>query len=220
MLVVGDQWDAVGPLLRDLTRAGRLMVAGYLAAEAAPGIPRQKPDLLVATSPTAYPKAAALKGRKDWQPGPPALLLCLGPDDLGDGQLYESADDVVVVSCTPGEFETRIRRLTAARQGAAPPPGIRVGALHLDTATYRVTAGDKPVVLAWLEFQLLRFLMENAGKVFTREQLLTKVWGVQAYLDTRTVDVHIRRLRQKLSPVGDGLIRTVKNVGYGLTEEG
>jgi DNA-binding response OmpR family regulator len=72
------------------------------------------------------------------------------------------------------------------------------------------------VALAWLEFQLLKFLMENIGRVYTREQLLAHVWGVEDFGGTRTVDVHIRRLRHKLEVYGDKYFRTVKNVGYGM----
>jgi DNA-binding response OmpR family regulator len=72
------------------------------------------------------------------------------------------------------------------------------------------------VDLAWMEFQLLKFLMQNPGRVFAREQLLAKVWGVDSIGGTRTVDVHIRRLRSKLGVHGDKYFRTVKNVGYGM----
>jgi DNA-binding response OmpR family regulator len=81
-----------------------------------------------------------------------------------------------------------------------------------------VTANGRPVDLAWLEFQLLLFLMQNVGKVFTRDQLLGNVWGVENIGGTRTVDVHIRRLRYKLENGSDTYFRTVKNVGYGMVE--
>jgi DNA-binding response OmpR family regulator len=93
---------------------------------------------------------------------------------------------------------------------------LRLGALALDPGSYQVTVDGRLVTLAWQEYQLLKFLMQNPGRVFSRQQLLAEVWGVQDYGGTRTVDVHIRRLRFKLGEVGEDLFRTVKNVGYGL----
>ena len=95
---------------------------------------------------------------------------------------------------------------------------LRLGKITLDTRIYQVRVEGSRVELAWMEFQLLKFLMENPSRIFTRDELLANVWSVDSFGGTRTVDVHIRRLRQKLGPRGNTCIRTVANVGYGLVD--
>ena len=149
----------------------------------------------------------------------PLVLRCVPDDELDDPDLYGDSDDFVAVPCSPAELIKRILRLADRHASASVASGsIRVGGISLNPATYQVTANGRPVDLAWLEFQLLRFLMDNVGKVFTRDQLLASVWGVENIGGTRTVDVHIRRLRYKLENGPETYFRTVKNVGYGMVE--
>lgn len=149
----------------------------------------------------------------------PLILRCVPDDELDDPDLYDDSDDFVAVPCSPTELIKRIHRLARRRAGTLVSAGsIRVGGISLNPATYQVTANGRPVDLAWLEFQLLQFLMDNVGKVFTRDQLLANVWGVENIGGTRTVDVHIRRLRYKLENGPETYFRTVKNVGYGMVE--
>ncbi len=149
----------------------------------------------------------------------PLVLRCIPDDELDDPDLYGDSDDFVAVPCPPAELIKRILRLAQRHASATVASGsIRVGGIALNPATYQVTANGRPVDLAWLEFQLLQFLMDNVGKVFTRDQLLANVWGVENIGGTRTVDVHIRRLRYKLENGPETYFRTVKNVGYGMVE--
>ena len=149
----------------------------------------------------------------------PLVLRCVADYELDAPDLYEDSDDFVAVSCSPAELIKRILRLARRHATASVSAGsIRVGGISLNPATYQVSANGRPVDLAWLEFQLLRFLMANVGKVFTRDQLLANVWGVENIGGTRTVDVHIRRLRYKLENGVETYFRTVKNVGYGMIE--
>ena len=149
----------------------------------------------------------------------PLVLRCVPDDELDDPDLYGDSDDFVAVPCSPAELIKRILRLAQRHASATVASGsIRVGGIALNPATYQVTANGRPVDLAWLEFQLLQFLMDNVGKVFTRDQLLANVWGVENIGGTRTVDVHIRRLRYKLENGPETYFRTVKNVGYGMVE--
>ena len=149
----------------------------------------------------------------------PLVLRCIPDDELDDPDLYGDSDDFVAVPCSPAELIKRILRLAHRHASATVASGsIRVGSIALNPATYQVTANGRPVDLAWLEFQLLQFLMDNVGKVFTRDQLLANVWGVENIGGTRTVDVHIRRLRYKLENGPETYFRTVKNVGYGMIE--
>ena len=111
-----------------------------------------------------------------------------------------------------------MRRLAAIRRLSLSSPLLRVGKIVLDLSAYHVTVDGKTVTLAWTEFQLLRFLMQNPGRVFSRDHLLATVWGTQNNVGTRTVDVNIHRLRHKLGTAGESFIRTVKKAGYGLVE--
>jgi DNA-binding response OmpR family regulator len=100
------------------------------------------------------------------------------------------------------------------RAGAGDGTVIRLGVLAIDADTYRVTVAGRPLDLTFKEFELLRFLAQHPGRVFTRPSLLREVWGYDFYGGTRTVDVHVRRLRAKLGPEHEHLIETVRSVGY------
>jgi DNA-binding response OmpR family regulator len=128
-------------------------------------------------------------------------------------------DDVVLHTCGPAELEARIRmaigRLTAARDAADPDAHlIRSGEVVVDEATYTAKVGGRTLDLTFKEFELLKFLAQHPGRVFSRQQLLQEVWGYDYFGGTRTVDVHVRRLRAKLGPENENLIGTVRNVGY------
>jgi DNA-binding response OmpR family regulator len=128
-------------------------------------------------------------------------------------------DDVVLDGAGPAEIEARIRvalgRLEAARDPDDPEAHIiRSGEVVVDEATYTAKLGRRVLDLTFKEFELLKYLVQHPGRVFTREQLLQEVWGYDYFGGTRTVDVHVRRLRAKLGPENESLIGTVRNVGY------
>jgi DNA-binding response OmpR family regulator len=126
-------------------------------------------------------------------------------------------DEVADELLTPGAPAAEIRlRLAMLRRRSGAPEGstIRLGELVLDTDAYRVTAQGRALDLTYKEFELLRYLAERQGRVFTRPTLLREVWGYDFYGGTRTVDVHVRRLRAKLGPELESLIETVRGVGY------
>ena len=100
------------------------------------------------------------------------------------------------------------------RPAASTAPIVRLGDLRIDTDTYQVTAAGRALDLTFKEFELLRFLATHPGRVYTRPALLREVWGYDFYGGTRTVDVHVRRLRAKLGPEHEHLIETVRSVGY------
>lgn len=128
-------------------------------------------------------------------------------------------DDVVLNTVGPAELEARIRlaiaRLAARRNDDDPEAHlIRSGEVTVDETTYTAKLGGRPLDLTFKEFELLKYLAQHPGRVFTREQLLQEVWGYDYFGGTRTVDVHVRRLRAKLGPEHEQLIGTVRNVGY------
>ena len=127
------------------------------------------------------------------------------------------ADDVILNTAGPAEVEARLR-LAVGRQAAATlssaPDEIRSGDLAIDEATYTARLRSRVLDLTFKEFELLKFLAQHPGRVFTRAHLLQEVWGYDYFGGTRTVDVHVRRLRAKLGPEHEALIGTVRNVGY------
>jgi DNA-binding response OmpR family regulator len=126
-------------------------------------------------------------------------------------------DDVVLTGAGPAEIEARLR-LALGRSANAPSAAadevIRGGDLAIDEATYQARIKGRPLDLTFKEFELLKYLAQHPGRVFTRAQLLQEVWGYDYYGGTRTVDVHVRRLRAKLGPEHESMVGTVRNVGY------
>lgn len=120
-------------------------------------------------------------------------------------------DDFVLADAAPGELDARIRLLLMRKPSA---DTIVAGSVVIDEAAYTVSVGGHPLDLTYTEFELLKYLVTHPGRVLTRENLLSEVWGYDYYGGTRTVDVHIRRLRAKLGPEHDNCIGTVRNVGY------
>jgi len=126
---------------------------------------------------------------------------------------HEVADELVYPGAPEAELRVRLA-LLRRRAGAGDGVVVRLGPLAIDTDTYRVTTEGRPLDLTFKEFELLRFLGQQPGRVFTRPALLREVWGYDFYGGTRTVDVHVRRLRAKLGPEHEHLIQTVRGVGY------
>lgn len=128
--------------------------------------------------------------------------------DPGDG-----FDDFVLHPYVPTELYARIRRVEWRRSEFTGPERIKIGELVVDLAAHEVTVADRPVELTHQEFALLAFLAQHRGRVFSRDQLLERVWGVDYYGGSRTVDIHVRRLRMKLGGAARPL-STVRGVGY------
>ena len=215
VLLLGRRWDDMNDTLNAAASMGGIVLLGpQTAFDAARYADGAAPSvLLLAPTNTDGDTDAVAPIIPD---DAPPSLRCIPADCLDDPDLYGDADDFVTIPCAPAELAKRLLRLAQRQNGAAPTQLIQIGGITLDPVTYQVTAAGRPVDLAWLEFRLLQFLMENVGKVFTRDQLLASVWGVENIGGTRTVDVHIRRLRYKLETGGATYFRTVKNVGYGM----
>jgi DNA-binding response OmpR family regulator len=149
--------------------------------------------------------------------GPQASVLAV----LTEGGLAAvtaewGADDVILATAGPAELEARLRLAIGRQASTVPvaPDEIRSGELSIDEATYTARLRSRVLDLTFKEFELLKFLAQHPGRVFSRAHLLQEVWGYDYFGGTRTVDVHVRRLRAKLSPEHEALIGTVRNVGY------
>jgi len=144
------------------------------------------------------------------------LIVLMSREKLND--LDSSIDDFVIKPYEANEVTVRIKRILRQKGGIDGEDIIKCGDLVIDLAKYEVSLNGKPIMLTFREYQLLKFLVSNKGKVFTREALLNKVWGWDYYGGDRTVDVHIRRLRSKIEDPTHTFIETVRNIGYRLRE--
>jgi len=143
------------------------------------------------------------------------LLLLIGVSQLEDLELRDDLfDDFCLVSVRPVELSARLRHLFWRTGRGSRPELVEYGPLALNVETYQAAIDGQPLDLTYMEYELLKFLASHPGKVFTRETLLSQVWGYDYYGGARTVDVHIRRLRAKLGEEHAGLIHTVRSVGY------
>ncbi len=145
------------------------------------------------------------------------LLLMLAESGLAAVSSDWGLSDVIVEAAGLAEWEARIRLLVTA---AGNDGLISSGGIVIDDAAYSAVKDGEPLDLTYTEFELLKYLVQHPGRVFSREHLLADVWGYDYYGGTRTVDVHIRRLRAKLGPDHEALIGTVRNVGYRFSPEG
>lgn len=129
-------------------------------------------------------------------------------------------DDFLLTDSSPGEIDARIRLAAVEVEDQVPSGEIRAGGITIDETTYMATINGRLLNLTYKEFELLKHLALHPGQVFTRDRLLHDVWGYDYFGGTRTVDVHIRRLRAKLGSEHETLIGTVRNVGYRLVVSG
>tara|TARA_Y100001970_G_scaffold133768_1_gene164820 strand:+ start:5718 stop:6395 length:678 start_codon:yes stop_codon:yes gene_type:complete len=156
--------------------------------------------------------------RKRDLPVSPLLLIIRG-SDLQELELRDDLfDDFCLNPFHPRELEARIKHMLASEIESITGERIEYGPLLLDLETYEASVNGQPLDLTFMEYELLRFLSASPGRVFTREVLLSRVWGYEYYGGARTVDVHIRRLRAKLGEEYASLIQTVRSVGYRLGE--
>lgn len=143
------------------------------------------------------------------------LLLVVSAGQLVDLELREDLfDDFCLTPLAAGELAARLAHLFLRTGRGTRPELVEYGPLVLNLETYQAVVSSRPLDLTYMEYELLKFLATHPGRVFTRETLLSRVWGYEYYGGARTVDVHIRRLRAKLGEEHANLISTVRSVGY------
>lgn len=143
------------------------------------------------------------------------VMVLVGGNQLGDLEHRDELfDDFCLAPFHPAELEARLRHLLVSEVDAHRSDLVIYGELTLNLETYQAAIAGRPLDLTYMEYELLKFLAQNPGKVFTREILLSRVWGYEYYGGARTVDVHVRRLRAKLGEEHANLIHTVRSVGY------
>jgi DNA-binding response OmpR family regulator len=142
------------------------------------------------------------------------LVLTVEADQIEDLDAIIDVDELIVRPFQPSELRARIARARRQANGIAPDDIVRIGSLAVDLATYQVSVDDEPIDFTYMEYELLKFLVTHPGRVFSREALLSRVWGYDYYGGARTVDVHVRRVRAKLGAGHAHRIKTVRSVGY------
>jgi DNA-binding response OmpR family regulator len=180
------------------------------------GLTDLAPGLVLVDAAQDPDRAFGVLSASGWPPVP--VVVILAPADVGRLPWHRVAHDFVLSSASSDEAALRLT-LVAERAGADDEQVLRLGPLAIDTETYQVTLSGRPLDLTYKEFELLRFLVQHPGRVFTRSALLQEVWGYDFYGGTRTVDVHVRRLRAKFGVADEHLIDTVRGVGYRAAHE-
>ena len=145
-------------------------------------------------------------------------LGILTPQQVEEVDPSAGLDDFIATPIQFPELIARVQQILWRHGQSAGRNVISAGDLVMDLSNYQIFESGKPLTLTYKEYELLRFLMTHTGQVFSREQLLNRVWGYQYYGGSRTVDVHVRRLRSKLSDISGDYIETVRNVGYRFSE--
>ena len=221
ILVVEDEAALLTLLRYNLEKGGFEVGEAVDGEEALLMVDERRPDLMVLDwmLPTlsGIEVCRRIRRKPDAQPLPIVMLTARGEEADRVRGLDGGADDYVVKPFSPAELLARIRAILRRMRPALGDEVLNYNDLRMDLAAHKVTRGDAPVHLGPTEFRLLRHLMEHPGRVFSREQLLDSVWGPDIFIESRTVDVHVRRLRQALNADRrPDLIRTVRSAGYAL----
>jgi two-component system phosphate regulon response regulator PhoB len=219
ILIVDDE-----PAIRDMV-AFALRKADYLPVhagdgrEAADAIADRVPDLILLD--WMLPGSSGLELARRWRREdltrdiPIIMLTARGEENDRVSGLESGIDDYVVKPFSARELLARIKAVLRRSREDDDDGSVTVGALRIDGAAHRVFAGDEPLQVGPTEYRLLHFFMTHADRVYTRAQLLDHVWGGNVYVEERTVDVHIRRLRKALEPAKlEEMVQTVRGSGY------
>jgi two-component system phosphate regulon response regulator PhoB len=221
VLIVEDEASLVTLLRYNLEKEGFAVCEAADGEEALLQIAERKPDLVLLD--WMLPLVSGLEvcrriRRSQATRSLPIIILTARGEEADRVRGLDSgADDYVVKPFSPSELVARLRAVMRRAQPANAQEVLRFADLQLDTAGHRVSRAGRAVHLGPTEFRLLRHLMLHPGRVFSREQLLNAVWGHDVYVEARTVDVHIRRLRKALN-AGEAadIVRTVRSAGYAL----
>jgi len=219
ILIVEDEKPIRDMIAFGLRRAGFTVREAEDCSEARSRIADSRPDLLLVDwmlpDQSGLELTRALKRNKETQDLPVIMLTARAEEHDKVAGLEGGADDYVTKPFSPRELLARVQAVLRRTSAGAAGTTIEAGVLKLDPTSHRVTVDDQTVALGPTEYRLLQFFMEHPERVYSRGQLLDRVWGGNVYVEERTVDVHIRRLRKALEPyASDGLVQTVRGAGY------
>ncbi|WP_374243772.1 phosphate regulon transcriptional regulator PhoB [Zoogloea sp.] len=219
ILLVEDEPAIQELIAANLMRAGHHVVRAGDAETAQRIVRDALPDLVLLDwmlpGMSGVEFAKRLRSEERTRSIPLIMLTARGEETDKVLGLESGADDYITKPFSPRELVARIKAVLRRRAPETTEDPVDLGGLRLDPATHRLTASGNPVTLGPTEFRLLHFLMTHPERVHSRAQLLDQVWGDHVFVEERTVDVHIRRLRCALEPSGhDGLVQTVRGSGY------
>ena len=222
ILIIEDEPDVVDLLTLQLRKSGEFSVS--TAPDGAAGVSKareESPALIILD--LMLPKMPGLEVCKILKTDPatrdiPIIMLTAKAEEIDRIVGLEfGADDYVTKPFSPREILLRIKAIIRRRTADLSEEKLRAGLITIDPARHQVAVGGKPIRLTSVEFKLLTMLLRRPGRVQTRDRLLNEVWGYESVIDTRTVDTHVRRLREKLGKAA-GAIETVRGFGYRLRE--
>ncbi len=223
ILIVDDE-SAIREMI-----ASALEMAGYVALEAGDAVTAhglivdQKPDLILLDWMLPNTSGIELARRLKRDPLtaeiPIIMLTAKGEEDHKVQGLEAGADDYITKPFSPREMVARLKAVLRRTTPAGIEDPVEIQGLRLDPSSHRVTANGVNLTMGPTEFRLLQFFMTHTERAYSRSQLLDQVWGGNVYVDERTVDVHIRRLRKALGPEHAALIQTVRGTGYRFSDK-
>lgn len=221
ILIVEDEAAVVTLLRYNLEHQGFEVDAVSDGEEALVAVEENPPDLVLLD--WMLPQLSGIEVCRQLRRKPatkqlPVILLTARGEEADTVRGLDSgADDYVTKPFSPAELTARVHALLRRSRPALSDEALTVADLRMDLAAHRVHRNDREIKLGPTEYRLLRHFMEHPGRVFSREQLLDAVWGRDVYVELRTVDVHIRRLRKALNEGGEAdVVRTVRSAGYAL----
>jgi two-component system phosphate regulon response regulator PhoB len=221
VLIVEDEPEIREMLNFSLTRAGLTVIEAATGEMALQRLDTDLPDILIVDwmLPGMSGVELAKRIRRDELTSAlPLLMLTARSEETDVLKSFESGiDDYMSKPFSPKELVARIKALLR-RSGAPENDVLEASGIRIDLVSHRLTIEGKNINIGPTEYRLLELLMRNPDRVFERDQLLDRVWGRSSYIETRTVDVHVLRLRKVLKPFGlDGTVQTVRSVGYRFT---
>jgi len=224
ILVVEDETAIRDMLVFNLGRAGYEVLGAGSASEARHAIANRQPDVILMDwmlpDVSGLELTRQLKRDVETREIPVIMVTARGQEDDRVAGLEGGADDYITKPFSSRELQARIRALLR-RTAPGGDSVMAVGELRLDSASHRVTIAGDEIPLGPTEYRLLSFFIQNSERVYSRSQILDRVWGGNVYVEERTVDVHIRRLRKALAKHGyDKLVQTVRGAGYRFSASG
>jgi two-component system phosphate regulon response regulator PhoB len=219
ILLVEDEPGIQELLKLNLSQAGHQVTAAEDAEGALQYLKSTLPDVILLDwmlpGMSGIDLCRRLRADKRYQPVPIIMLTARGEEQDRVSGLDSGADDYITKPFSPRELVSRIRAVLRRRAPQMTEEPVEAGGLRLDPVSHRVTGNGRALELGPTEFRLLHFFMTHRERVYSRSQLLDQVWGDDVFVEERTVDVHIRRLRLALEVSGhDSLIQTVRGAGY------
>lgn len=224
ILIVEDEPAQVEILRYNLEKKGFLISVATAGEEALILAEEEEPDLVILDwmlpDISGIEICRRLKAQQHTKLTPVIMLTARGEEEDRVRGLENGADDYMVKPYSPNEMIARVQAVLRRSHPEIAAEVLEYSDIRMDLARHRVSRNDQAIHLGPTEFRLLRVLMQRPGRVFSREQLLDRAWGRDVYVESRTVDVHIRRLRKALNIKGlKDIIRTVRGAGYAIDEE-